>query len=281
MIGLPAMRAAMLCPDRSGRFGVAHYLVTGGSSGIGEALALELGRRGHTLGLIARSADKLERVAEAVRAAGGKAAWATADVTDREATVAAVRQLEETLGPADCVVANAGGGGGPTTARKADAARIAADMRLNYEGTVNVFSAVLPAMIERGHGHIAAVASIAAYRGVPPGGGYSAAKAAVNTLLEAWAAELRGTGVAVTTINPGFVSTPLNANAKFKMPFLIPVERAAKACADGLERRKRYVVFPWQMWLLSHLWRPLPWWIFEPAVAAVTPRPDRFKKRAD
>jgi len=259
---------------------LAHYLVTGASSGIGEALAIELGRRGHTLGLLARSADKLETVAAAVRKAGGKAAWASADVTDKEATWAAIRHLEAELGPVDCLVANAGGGGGPSPAAKSDAERIIGDMRVNYEGTVHALSAVLPRMVAENKGHVVAVSSIAAFRGVPPGGSYSAAKAAVHTLMEAWAAELNGTGVTVTTINPGFVRTPATDKNKFPMPFKIEADLAARIMADGLERRKRYIVFPWQMRWLAHLWRPLPWWIFEPVVRRLAPNPKKVKPEA-
>ncbi len=251
---------------------MAHYLVTGASSGLGEALAIELGRRGHSVGLVSRTAEKLAKVADAVRAAGGKAAFATADVTDKAAITDAIAKLEEDLGPADCVVANAGGGSGTSWAKRVDPDRIVSDMRLNYDGVVYTLSAVLPKMVERGHGHIAVVSSIAGYRDLPPGGPYSAAKSAVQKLMEAWAIELRGSGVAVTTINPGFVATESNQKNKFPMPFLIPVPQAAVSMANGLERRRRYVVFPWQMWLFSFLWVPLPWWIFEPLAHRVTPK---------
>ena len=251
---------------------MAHYLVTGGSSGLGEALAIELGRRGHAVGLVARRAEELARVAQAVRTAGGRSEYAVADVTDREATWSAIRQLEEKLGPADCVVANAGGAGAPTLAHKADADKISAIVRLNFDGAINTFTAVLPRMLEQNKGHLAVVSSIAGYRGLPPGAAYSASKAAIQVFMEAWAAELRNTGIAVTTINPGFVATPLNAKAKVKLPFLMQPADAARAMADGLERRRRYVVFPWQMRWLSHLWRPLPWWIFEPVVGRFAPR---------
>lgn len=257
---------------------MAHYLVTGASSGIGEALAIELGRRGHTLGLVARSADKLEAVAVAVRAAGGKAAWAAADVTDKEATWAAIRHLEAELGPVDCLVANAGGGGGPTPAAKSDVERILSDMRVNYDGSVNALAAVLPRMVAERRGHVAVVSSVAGYRGVPPGGAYSAAKGAIQILLEAWSAELRGSGVTVTTINPGFVKTPLTDKNKFPMPFLIGADAAARIMADGLERKRRYIVFPWQMRWLSHVWRNLPWWAFEAGAKGLAPNPKNMKK---
>ena len=78
--------------------------------------------------------------------------------------------------------------------------------------------------------------------------------------------------LAVTTINPGFVATPLNASSKLKLPFLMKPADAARAMADGLERRRRYVSFPWQMRWLAYLWRPLPWWIFEPVVGRLAPR---------
>ncbi len=250
---------------------MAHYLITGASSGLGEALAVELGRRHHTVGLIARRGDRLEQVAQKVRLAGGTAAWQAADVTDRPGLTAAIRALEETLGPVDCCVANAGSGGS-TPATDPDAERISAMMRLNFDGMVHTLAAVLPEMVARKGGHVAAVSSVAGWRGLAGSGTYSASKAAVSTLLEAWSIELRPHGVAVTTIHPGFVETPLTAKNRFPMPFLLDASTAARLMADGLERRRRYVNYPWRMaWLMAFV-RALPWWLYEPLLARVGPK---------
>jgi short-subunit dehydrogenase len=249
---------------------MTHFLITGASSGIGAALAVELGRRGYSVGLVARRAELLEEVADRVREAGGTAEWAAADVVDREALTAAIRSLEERLGEVDCAVASAGGGA-PTPAREVDPERIAKLMRLNFDGAVHTFAAVLPDMVARRSGHIAVVSSMAAYRGLPPSGGYSAAKSAISVLMEAWSIELRPLGVAVTTINPWFVRTPLTEQNRFPMPFMVEVDRAARIIATGLLRRRRNITFPWALGLFIAALRALPGLVFEWVFARFSP----------
>ena len=120
-------------------------VITGASSGLGEYLAVELGRRGHVLGLIARRESELERVAGLVRATGAKAEYAAADVTDGPALKAAIDRLTAACGPVDVLVANAGGGDN-TPATRIDAGRITRLMRLNFDGVVYAIEAVLPSM---------------------------------------------------------------------------------------------------------------------------------------
>lgn len=248
-----------------------HVVITGASSGLGEHLAIELGRRGHSLGLVARRADLLETVAARVRETGAKAAIAVADVTDRAALRQAVDRLADQLGPVDIIVANAGAGG-PTPASRMDAERITGQMRLNFDGVVFAFDAVLPQMLERGSGQLVAVSSIAAMRGLPPNGAYSASKAAVTSLCEAFGAELRPQGIAVTTIHPGFVRTPLTAKNKFPMPFLLDADKAARIMADGILAQRRRVDFPLPMTLLMSLVQMLPAFVYEPLAARAVPR---------
>ena len=249
-----------------------HTLITGGSSGLGEALAVELARRGHDIGLIARREGELARVAERVRQAGGTACFAPASVTDPEALTAAVRTIEAELGAVDTLVAGAGIGK-PTPAKRFDAAKINRVMRINFEGVVNSFGAVLPAMLERDSGHVAAISSIAAYRGLAPSGAYSASKAAVSTLLESFEVELHGTGVTVTTIHPGFVRTPIVAKNEFTMPMLMEPDEAARRMADGLEARKREINFPRRMHALMRALQVLPDPVFTAIFRRVTPAP--------
>lgn len=240
-------------------------LITGASSGLGAGLAKELAKRGYAVGLIARREGLLSELCESIALAGGTAAWRSADVTDREGLQQAMRELEAELGACDLMVANAGGGGsGPIEDFSAEQAN--GIMRLNYEGTVNAIEAVLPGMLERGHGQIVATSSLAAYRGVAPGGPYSAAKAAVSTLMEALSVELRPRGIAVTTVHPGFVRTPLTDKNDFSMPFLMELDDAVQAMADGIVSRRREVNFPWQMATLMRVVRWLPRWVFEPVL---------------
>ncbi len=236
---------------------MAVVLITGASSGIGAGLAAELARRGHDIGLVARRADLLAEVAATVRAAGRRAVVAPADVTDRDALFAAVRSIEAELGPIDVAVANAGMGY-PTPAAKLDGLKVTAMMRLNFDAVVYTFEAVLPAMVARGGGQIVAISSIASMVGLPSSGTYSASKAAVSTLMQSFGAELRPKGVAVTTVHPGFVETPLTAKNKHPMPFIWTCDRACRVIADGIERRRVLVSFPWQLTMVLGIVRLLP-----------------------
>lgn len=239
-------------------------LITGASSGIGKALAVEMARRGHAVGLLARREELLAGIAEQIHIDGGRAAWARADVLDPEGVHAAVAAIESELGPIDIVVCNAGGGGtNPVTRWSAETARRV--MRLNYEGVVNTLDTVLPRFVEQRRGHIAVVSSVAGWRGLAPGGPYSAAKSAVIVLFEALAVELHPRDIAVTTIHPGFVDTPIHGpgGAKHPKPFEISAEQAARIMADGLERKRRNIVFPWQMRLLMTFVRAMPQYLFE------------------
>jgi NADP-dependent 3-hydroxy acid dehydrogenase YdfG len=242
-------------------------IVTGASAGIGAALTRELARRGWKVGVVARRRAPLEALVAEIRGAGGAAEVATADVTDRAATEAAIAQLEAALGPCDLIVANAGGGAASSVhALPVDACLSV--MRLNYDGVVHAVGAVLPGMLRRNAGHLAVVSSVAAFRGLPAQGAYSASKAAVTALFQSFRAELHGTGIAVTTIHPGFVATELTAKNRFAMPFLMSAERAARIIADGLAARRADVTFPWQMrWLFRLVVNPMPDWLYDRIVS--------------
>jgi len=239
-----------------------HALITGASTGIGAALALELARRGWAVSLVARRGELLAQLADQVSAGGGKAAWAAADVTDRTQVEAAVATLVERLGPVDLLVANAGSGS-PSRAVKADVDNWVGILRLNVEGVLYALGAVLPAMAARKSGHVAVVSSLAGFRGLPTHSAYSASKAAASAFFEGLRPELRASGIAVTTIHPGFVKTPLTDKNRFPMPFLVPVDKAARIVADGLEGRKAEINFPFPMVLVMKLARLFPNWLWD------------------
>lgn len=247
-------------------------VITGASTGIGAALARELARRGHAVGLIARRAELLEAEVAAIRAAGGKASWATADVTDASLTAAALDKLIGELGPIDLLVANAGIGI-PSPSHKAPLESWTKMFRLNVEGVLNSIAPVIPPMVARKAGHLAVVSSVAGFRGLPGFGAYSASKSAVTTLFESLRNDLRPYGITCTAIHPGFITTPLTAKNKFPMPFLLSAEAAAKIIADGLEKRRTVITFPWQMKLLMGFVRSLPNFVFD-AVIGIAPRGD-------
>ncbi len=179
---------------------------------------------------------------------------------DREQTLAAVRGLEERLGPVDLLVANAGVGA-PTLLDPVNVGDVEAMVKINLLGVVYCFQAVLPGMLRRGRGHLAAVSSLGALKGLPGESAYCASKAAVNVYLEGLRIQLRNRGIAVTTICPGFVHTPMTAANQFRMPFVLTADEAARRIVRALARRKKVYNFPWQTWLLMQVARWAPDWL--------------------
>ena len=235
----------------------AHVIITGASSGIGEALAREMARRGHSVGLIARRADKLLELAASIADEGGEAAVAAADVCDAEALAQAISQLEQSLGPCAILVANAGIGGA-TNAKDLDLQVVRQTFEVNLMGAVHAAHAVLPGMLARDRGQLVVVSSIAALRGLPGSAPYSSSKAAVSTFWESLRVDLHDTNVGCTTIHPGFVKTPLTEGKDFVMPFRVDPDQAARWMADAIARRDRHFTFPWPMRLVSWLMRRVP-----------------------
>ncbi len=235
-------------------------IITGASSGIGWALAQTLAATGAKVGLIARRKDKLEQLAEEIRQAGGTAHLAAADVGNREQTSAAVHQLSRELGPVDLMIANAGVGM-PTVVNPLNTPDIEQMCRVNFLGVVYCVEAVLPAMLERRQGHLAAVSSLAAYKGLPGESAYCATKAAVNVFMEGLRIQLRDQGITVTILCPGFVRTPMTAVNNFRMPWLLEADEAARRMVRALERRRAVYDFPWQLSLLTKMTRWLPDWV--------------------
>src|SRR5262249_3732641 len=228
-------------------------IITGASSGIGAAMARELSRRGYALALLARRADRIQQLASEM----ANAAAFPCDVTDKAAVADAVGRA----GDIDLAIANAGVGiSGWATKLIAEAEEM---MRVNYFGMLYLFDAVIPRMMERRTGRFAGIASLAGLRGLPTAAGYSASKAAMQAYLEAARVELKKFGIRVITVNPGFIATPMTEKNKFKMPFLMSAERAAKIIIDGIERGKRVVEFPLPMAVLTRVARHLPNAIFD------------------
>ena len=232
-------------------------LITGASSGIGRALALELGKRGARVGLTARRAEELSKVAEEVSRAGGQALVIPADVRRAEEIDGVAERVREKWGRVDVLVANAGMST-TTAGTHLDATEAGDVITINVIGVVNSVAAVLPDMIKRGEGHLVAISSLASYRGLPKSGAYSASKAAVSTFFESMRVDLRRSGVAVTTIHPGFVRTPLTAKRKKKLPFLLEADDAACRIIKAVERRARTYAFPWQLASLVRVLRHMP-----------------------
>jgi short-subunit dehydrogenase len=244
-------------------------VITGASSGIGRELARRLAADGCAVGVLARRQDRLEALAAEIRAAGGRAEYVVADVADRGQTLAAVGQLRDRLGPIDLLVANSGVGQ-PTEFEPPNGAVVDNMIRVNFLGVVYAIEAVLPDMLARGRGHVAAVSSLAAYKAFPGEAGYCASKSAVNAYLAGLRIQLRKRGIHVTTICPGFIETPMIANNHHPMPWKLSAEEAARRIAGALARRKKVYNFPWQTTLLVKAASWLPDWIISRVVGQHT-----------
>lgn len=233
--------------------------ITGASSGIGAAFARRLdGRVGH-VAVSARSADKLKDMAQLAKTIGAY----PLDVTDAQGSQDVVKQVENEAGPIDLAVLNAGTWQ-PGPFQTLDLATLERSFQVNYMGVVNGLKAVLPRMVARGAGHIAIVASVAGYRGLPNASSYGPSKAALINLAETLRLELEGTGVRVSVVNPGFVDTPMTSKNTFAMPDLMPVDDASAALEKGLVAGRYEISFPWRFTRFMKLLRILPHWIFFP-----------------
>jgi short-subunit dehydrogenase len=199
-------------------------------------------------------------LAAGITRANGTALAAPADVGDRQQVLAAIRKVAEQLGPVDLLVANAGMGV-PTTLDPFNVPEIETIFRVNTLGTIYAIEAVLPDMMHRGHGHLVAVSSLAARKGLPGKSAYCASKAALNTFMEALRIQLRHSGIAVTTICPGFVRTSMTSENQFHMPWLLEPEEAARRIVAALDRRVKVFNFPWQMALVAKVAALFPDWL--------------------
>jgi len=248
----------------------ARVWVTGASTGIGAALVGPLLVRGARVAITARRAALLEAIAhEHARTGPTPPLVVPADVTDRSAVNAAARQITAALGGIDLAVFNAGGHEGGTESPFC-AEPFVATMALNYFSVVYGLEAVLPDMLARGSGRVAAVASLAGYRALPGAASYSASKAAVIHLLESLRFSLEPHGVGVTVVNPGFVRTPLTDRNRFHMPFLIEPADAAERIIRGIERDRLEIHFPPQMSWPMKLMRILPFSLYASGIRRAT-----------
>lgn len=225
--------------------------ITGASSGIGRALAKELARRGHDLFLTARRLEVLEQIRDEVATAapGRRVEIRRLDVTDDADVVAAIGEAADRLGRLDVVVANAGLGKSGRVGHDA-AERARPIVETNLIGLINTVDAAV-ALFRRqgGEGQIVGLSSVAAFRGLPGSSSYSASKAGVATYLDSVRAETHGEPIAVTTISPGYIDTPINRDLSSR-PFLVDAETGARKIADLIERKVKHATvprFPWNV----------------------------------
>jgi short-subunit dehydrogenase len=237
-------------------------MITGASSGIGGALAVELAKRGAELGLVARRAEALGEIAQAVEAVSSRALVLPADVRDADSLRKAAEKLQSDLGPIDVLIANAGVG--PTrNGSDLDAAEVSNVININVVGAANSVAAVIPEMVARGQGHLVAISSLAGYRGLPKSAAYCASKAAVSAFFESLRIDLEPKGIAVTIIHPGFIKTPLTSGREAQMPFLMELDDAVKKIVRAIEKRKKSYAFPWQLATIVRVGMVMPIWMYD------------------
>ena len=237
-------------------------IITGASSGIGRALAVEIGRHGAKLGLIARRAKVIDEVVREVEVAGGRAMALPADVQDAESISAAADRLRSSVGPIDVLIANAGIG--PTRdAADFSAAEVSDVINVNVIGASNSVAAVIPEMVERGSGQLVAISSLAAYRGLPRSAAYCASKAAVSAFFESLRLDLEPRGIDVTIIHPGFIKTPLTEGRDAEMPFLMELDDAVRKMVRAIEKRRKRYSFPWQLATIVRAGMLMPIWMYD------------------
>lgn len=211
------------------------YWLVGASEGLGRALAKRLDAEGARVILSARNADRLEQLRGELR----NATVVPLDVTDTDA----VRKAARSVGPLDGVIYNAGAYE-PMRATEwvSDTALRMSDV--NFTGVLRVLGEVVPEFVRKGQGDITLVGSLAGYRGLPAAIGYGASKAALVSLAETMRFDLKGTGVTVRLVNPGFIKTRLTKKNSFKMPMLMTPEAAAERVLNAMRKRRFRTDFP-------------------------------------
>jgi len=252
------------------RFSPQHIVITGASGGIGAALAREYGRQGACLGLVARNAAAMAALAQEYP---GHCLFHPGDVRDAAAMRSAAAIFRQKHGLPDIVIANAGISVGTLTQYPEDEQSFRDVIETNVIGMVNTFQPYVADMRARGKGILVGIASVAGYRGLPGAGAYSASKAAAISYLESLRVELRGSGITVITICPGYIATAMTAANPYPMPFIMSAETAARKIAAIIARQQTYAVIPWQMAIIARLMRVLPRWSYDPLAARAGRKP--------
>ena len=241
--------------------------ITGASSGIGQALAARYHRAGWRLALVARRIHEIESWADANGISANSYKIYSADVSQIESIVAAGLDCLQRQGVPDVVIANAGISVGVDTALREDLDAMARVFATNTVGAAATFQPFINAMVQRGSGRLVGIASVAGIRGLPGHGAYCASKAALISYCESLRGELRGTGVGVSTISPGYIDTPLTRKNRYAMPFLMRPEDFADRAFATERAGVSYRVIPWQMGVVAKLLRMLPNALFDRLLA--------------
>ena len=241
--------------------------ITGASSGIGQALALAYYQAGYNLALVARRTEEVESWCSRHNISLDSYKIYSANVSDIDSIVAAGQACIATQGLPDVVIANAGISVGVDSAIREDLDQLAQTFATNNIGLAATFHPFIKGMLQRKSGKLVGIGSVAGIRGLPGHGAYCGSKAAVINYCESLRGELRGSGVQVVTICPGYIKTPMTANNSYPMPFLMEAADFAQKSLQKIEAGSTYSVIPWQMGVVAKLLRLMPNALFDKALA--------------
>ena len=232
-------------------------LITGASSGLGRGLAGFFARRGERVYAAARREEQLQALRKEHAHGLGEIIPVRLDVSDAEAVVEKLREIDSSSGGLDVVVANAGVSL-ESDARRIEWTNVQKVIDVNVTGAAATLTAVLPAMVKRNRGQLVAVSSLAGFTPLPSYGAYNASKAFLSMFVESLRMDLIGTGVKLTLIHPGFVKSEMTAQSPFPMPFLLETADAVQRMADAIDRGEAELSFPWQLSAAVRTARLLP-----------------------
>jgi len=246
-------------------------IITGASSGIGRALAIEYDKHGATLGLISRSKANLIKTQKQLK---GVSEFFAINITDRQSCFAMAKQYLKKFGPPDIIIANAGISHGTLSEEVQDFEAFKSIIDTNLLGVLNTFQPFIASMKKNGAGCLVGISSVAGIRGLPGASAYSASKSALTNYLEGLRVELSSYNLDVITIAPGYIVTPMTDVNPYPMPFIIEAESAAKKIIAAIRQKKTYTIIPWQMAIIARIMHLLPNWIWD-FLAKKSPRKSR------
>ncbi len=247
--------------------------VTGASSGLGQALAWRFYQAGYSLALAARRVEATEAWVGERQIAPARCQIYAADVAIPDSIVAAGQECLRRQGVPDVVIACAGISVGVDTAERDDIEVMTRTYAINNTGTAATFHPFIRSMVQRRSGILVGIGSVNGIRGFPGHGANCPSKAALISYCECLRGELRGAGVKVVTLCPGYIDTPLTKKNAYSMPFLMRADDFSEKAFRAIEAGVSYQVIPWQMGLVAKLLRILPNSVFDRVFAARPRKP--------
>lgn len=224
-----------------------NIIITGASSGLGTALAMEYAKTGNILHLQGRNAGRLNKISESCRVRGATVYPQIIDVVDAISMQNWI-QFADSIAPLDLLIANAGISAG-TGGNGESSEQIRKIFATNIDGVINSVQPIIPLMQKRKSGQIAIMSSLAGIRALPGSPAYSASKACIRYYGESIRSNLLKCGISVSVICPGYIKTPMTEVNNFYMPFIMSAEKAAKIISQRLARGQGRIAFPLALYL--------------------------------